>query len=184
MWEEAFGRGLHLPPPEMPDPALVLDLGANIGLTAVSYANLWPGAQVWMVEPNAENMELARKNARICIPIQMAVAKDSGYRYLREEGLTASSYTLGEDGREVYAIGIDHLIEFLGGEIDFCKMDVEGAEWEILERPLTGIKHLLVEFHGEQPYDVLLKRGLDLLRSMGWDARHHPPHPAAAFATR
>lgn len=183
MWEEAFGRGLHLPPPEMPYPKLVLDLGANIGLTAASYAALWPDAQVWMVEPHPENMALARKNAPFCPPLECAVAKESGWRWLREEGLTASAYKLIDDGRRVYALGMQALIQCLGGEIDFCKMDVEGEEWEILERPLTGIKHLLVEFHGGD-YGVALEKGLRLLSERGWDARHHTPHPAAVYATR
>lgn len=181
MWEEAFVKGYHLPPEEMPYPKVVLDLGANIGLTAAHYAKIWPDALVWMLEPHPDNMALAQKNAPGCAPLQCAVAKDSGWRYLREEGLTASAYSLREDGRKVYAIGMQVLVERLGGEIDFCKMDVEGAEWEILERPLTGVKHLLVEFHGEGD---ILEHGLRLLADAGWEARHHSPHPYAVYATR
>lgn len=181
MWEEAFMRSLHMPPKEMPEPKVVLDLGANIGLTAADYKAWWPEAQVWMVEPHPENMALARLNAPSCIPLQCAVAVNSGYRSLREEGLTASAYSLGRDGREIYAIGLPFLVECLGGKIDFCKMDIEGAEWEILEQPLTGIKHLLVEFHGDGD---ILERGLELLTDTGWEARHHMPHPYAVYATR
>lgn len=183
MWGEAFVDEYHMPPPRMPWPKIVLDLGANIGLTAAMYSEVWPDALVWMVEPNPHNMALARKNAPDAVPLQRAVAKDSGYRYLREEGLTASAYSLREDGRRVYAIGMQVLVECLGGEVDFCKMDVEGAEWEILERPLTGVSHLLVEFHGDD-YGVALRNGIDLLRGTGWNAHHHLPHPAAVFATR
>lgn len=183
MWEEAFGRGLHLPPPEMPYPKLVLDLGANIGLTAASYQVTWPEAEVWMVEPNPENMALARKNAPFCPPLECAVAKESGWRGLRERGLTPSAYSLGDNGRLVYALGLVELVKIMGGEVDFCKMDVEGEEWEILDSPLIGVRHLLVEFHGSD-YGHALEKGLRLLSERGWDAHHHTPHPAAVYATR
>lgn len=184
MWEEAFERGLHVPPYEMPIPKIVLDLGSNIGLTAAHYATMWRDALVWMVEPHPENMALARRNAPSCPPLQCAVAKHSGWRCLRELDRTASAYELAKNGLGVYAIGMEELLECVGGHADFVKMDVEGAEWEILQLQPLAISHLLVEFHGEEPYEDLLESGLELLEQTGWNARHHPPHPAAVYATR
>lgn len=184
--ESVFETRYHIPPP-MPTPRTVLDLGANIGLTAAHYKTLWPEATVWMLEPNPANMNLARINAPACVPIPCAVAPRSRVYWLREEGLSADAYTLGEDGEEggrlVFGVGLADLISILRG-VDFCKMDIEGTEWEVLDQ-LDGIERLLVEFHDEpRDYPSILERGLAALSEQGFKVKHHSPHPAAVFACR
>lgn len=183
-WEGVFRDRSHVPPSEMPTPEKVLDLGANIGVTAAHYQSLWPDALIWMVEPNPDNLLLARKNAPRAVPLELAVARESGWQSLREEGLSADAYTLADDGaRQVYVLSLERLLKTLG-PVDFCKMDIEGSEWEVLDQ-LEGIGHLLVEFHDEpRDYPNILKRGLSALSVRGWTVKHHPPHPAAVFARR
>lgn len=172
----------HVPPADMPVPRTVLDLGANIGLTAAHYRRMWPEAKITMVEPNPDNLALAERNAPGCIPLQVAVAATTGPRYLAEDGLSADAFTLGEGGRLIRAYCLSDLIE---ETVDFCKMDVEGAEWEILAGDPFDVTHLLVEFHGEpRDYPAILARGLKALDEAGYDARPHPPHPAAGFGVK
>lgn len=170
----------HVPPPDMPVPRTVLDLGANIGLTAAHFQSMWPEALIWMVEPNPENMDLAKRNAPSCVPLLLAVAGTSGEKMLLEEGMSADAYTLSDEGRTVWAVTMNQL-----GPADFCKMDVEGAEWEILAGDPFDVSNLLVEFHGEpRDYPAILARGLKALDEAGYEARPHPPHPAAAFGVK
>lgn len=183
MWEDTFLLDYNLPPPEMPEPATVLDLGANIGLTAAYYAEIWRDATIWMVEPHPANLELAKRNAPSCHPRLYAVAPQSGWYHMHLDERTASAYALGELGGRFVALSMDELIAGAGGHVDFVKMDIEGAEWEILQEPFSA-SHLMVEFHGDS-YDVALGRGIDLLADSGWKARHYPlHHPAAVYATR
>jgi FkbM family methyltransferase len=55
------------------------------------------------------------------------------------------------DAYEVAVVTIDDLVRQAGGHVDILKMDVEGAEFEVLERAssdaLSRIDQLLVEFH-------------------------------------
>lgn len=172
----------HVPPPDMPVPRSVLDLGANIGLTAAHFKSMWPEAQVVMVEPNPENLALAERNAPGCVALQVAAAASTGIRYLQEEGLSADAYTLSLQGRIVRAYAMSVLAE---EPVDFCKMDVEGAEWEILAGDPFDVTYLLVEFHGEpRDYPSILARGLDAMDAAGYESRHHPPHPAAVFGVK
>lgn len=200
-WQDTFLKQYHVPPAEMPAPRVVLDLGANIGLTAAHYAAMWPDALVWMVEPNPDNMALARKNAPRCPPLLCAVALESGWHWLREGELSADAYTLARsdedhtDCRDVYAISLALLIEIVGGDhggVDFIKMDIEGSEWDILDPRRLGslieapmVPYLLVEFHDE-PRDgpVIVKRGIDVLEALGYEARHHEVHPQAVWAMK
>lgn len=181
-WKAISENRFHVPPAEMPAPKIVLDLGSNIGVTAAHYQSLWPDAIVWMVEPNPDNLRIARKNAPSGIPLEVAVGKETGWAFLQEEGHSADAYSLGDDGRKVCVLALDRLLGMLG-PVDFCKMDIEGTEWDVLDQ-LDGIKYLLVEFHDEpRDYPAILKRGLAALSARGWHVQHHSPHPAAVFST-
>lgn len=184
MWEDTFVLGYNDPPPDMPVPKTVLDLGANIGLTAAYYAEMWRDASIWMIEPHPGSLALAGVNAPRCNGLLCAVAPERGIYHLDGEARTASAYRLGPCGPDVEAYSIHELIDKLGGYVDFVKMDIEGMEWRILEEPFSA-SHLMVEFHTSGSYQQALENGLDLLTLTGWDARHYPDHhPAAVYATR
>jgi hypothetical protein len=52
---------------------------------------------------------------------------------------------------EVPVVTLDELVQQAGGRIDVLKMDIEGAEFEVLEKAapeaLSRINQILVEFH-------------------------------------
>ena len=183
---EAIGVGYHRPPWGSWPRNTVLDLGANIGLTAADYQRLWPEATVVMVEPNPDNLALAIRNAPEAIAVEAAVGVRSGRRLLREDGLDEQSYHLmrsDEEGpyvaREVEVISIDDLLERYG-PFDFVKMDVEGEEWEIIPAARwDDVGALLVEFHGGD-----LAAGLALVQAAGFIANHHAIHPTAVWGIR
>lgn len=184
-WDDVFVHRYHMPL-EMPPPTTVLDLGANIGLTAAHYQAMWPEAIVLPVEMDRENAELARQNFRGLV-LQRAVSVGSDEVVYYDKDVSADAYTITEHGG-----GIAHSIhpltlikEFFGDTpVDFCKMDIEGSEWEILKLDLP-IRYLLVEFHDE-PRDgpKIVERGIELLESVGYEAFHHTPHPQAVFAVK
>lgn len=190
-WVEVFERGFHVPPPEMPTPRTVLDLGANIGLTAAHYAAMWPEAVIVAVEMDLENAELARRNFGGVV-YQRAVTGWGGTRDY-DPAVSADAYALQADaGRGSYAVASEAflplVVAFFGdADVDFVKMDVEGSEWEIMQAAAQGWwprpRHLLVEFHDE-PRDgpAIVERGIALLEALGYDARHHEVHPQAVFA--
>ena len=186
-WDEVFKMNYHVPPQEMPTPSTVLDLGANIGITAVHYREMWPEAIILAVEMDRENADLARKNFSGLVWRRAVTTASTTHVYYKTQGISADAYAISEYGGRIASTihPLTLCAEFFGNvPIDFCKMDVEGSEWEILKVELP-IKHLLVEFHDE-PRDgpKIVKRGIELLESMGYDAHHHTPHPQAVFAVK
>lgn len=186
MWIDAFEHGFHIPPDDMPPPRTVLDLGANVGLTAAHYKAIWPEATVHAIEMDWEsfglcvqNTDSVNKDSMLCQ--WMAVGSTDGWATYSRDGLTPSAYHLDPLGKErVYCTTLRSWLD-ANGLIDFCKMDVEGAEWEILREPLN-IRNLLVEFHGEGESKQILERGIRALEEIGYKTWHHLPHPQAVYA--
>lgn len=165
----------------MPAPKTVLDLGANIGATAAHYRFLWPDAEIVAVEPEPGNVSVLRANSDARV-IEAAVAGFSGNALLTTEQ-NSQAYCLAPHGDlSVRCVTLTELInDELNGHVDFVKMDVEGAEYGIIEdgtwAPL--VSYLLVELHGFSVSDTCAK-----LEALGFQAEPHPPHPNAIWAWR
>lgn len=188
VWADTF-TGLYHVPPERFSPATVLDLGANVGLVAAHYRFFWPDAKIVAVEIDAENAELARLNAPTVTVLCEAVAGEAG-RVSYDRGVRSDSYRIDPfsssglaDAETLQGI---ILREFGTGGVDFVKMDVEGAEWKILERteewsPL--VRRLLVELHGDSTSDTLVEVATTLLMN-DFTVTRHERHPQAVYAVR
>lgn len=194
VWADTFTGLYHLPPPEMPTPATVLDLGANIGLTAAHYRALWPAAEIVAVEMDETCARLAAENApgvRICNEAVSALGGPGSYDpAVRAEGYAFTPGDPADSGRAaVDSLTLREIIlrEFGEGGVDFVKMDVEGTEWEILALPTWAplVRYLLIELHDLSASSAeLLERARLLLVAAGFRARHQPPHPQAIWAQR
>ena len=62
-------------------PRIIIDAGANIGLSSVFFANKYPDSKILAIEPEHTNFEMLKKNAfhySNIIPINKALWKDNG----------------------------------------------------------------------------------------------------------
>lgn len=180
---ETFIGCFHLPPEEAPNrPLRILDLGSNIGLTAAHFAELYADARVLGVELNNANAALARWNVSAygdrCRILEGAVwgAHDElvyddwpGHEYVfRVDRTDRSSGSV----RAANVVTVGELIEQLapGGRVDYVKMDIEGAERDVLTRNTdwaTRVCSMKVEVH--EPYSR--ERCLRDLERLGFKTR-------------
>ncbi len=186
IFHEAFVKQFHVPPEKI-SPATVLDLGCNIGLTVAHFEALWPDANIIGVDLDADNCVVARRNCRRARILNVAVSAISGTQtYSGEE---AWSFRLDPSGdRAVEARTLDELTDLFGGSADFVKMDIEGAEWEVVQTPgewPERIGSLLIEIHGTEGRR---QEGIDEmmghLRNKGFTCRKHEAHWSAVWAKR
>ena len=136
-------------------PRTIIDAGANIGASAVEFANMWPAARIVCLEVNPDNLAVLRMNvasyenitvlpcglwshmARLSIINQHAEA----YAFIvreTDDGLVEAKGVLDV----VAAVGFHH--------IDLLKMDIEGSEVEVLGTSHAWIHlvdQLVVELH-------------------------------------
>ena len=138
LWEEelqealAFRRGMNF-----------LDVGAHIGKYALRAAlKVGKQGRVIAVEPDRDNFNLLLKNMEIngltnCIPLNLAAyytdTKINLYR-----GVTPAQHSVkenfGRGSQMVQARALDNVLKEKGIEkLDLVKVDVEGAEYEVLK---------------------------------------------------
>jgi FkbM family methyltransferase len=147
-------------PPATPN--VIIDAGANVGLSAVFYANRFPNSRIIAIEPEPSNYEMLQKNIApypSITTVHAALWKENGSLRLFDTGAGNTAFQVGDtrkvSGAEergvVQAITLENLMGRFGiNYIDYLKMDVEGAEKEIFEHAAPWIDRvgtIAVELH-------------------------------------
>jgi len=188
VWSDTFVGLYHVPPETMPVPLRVLDVGANIGLTAAHYAAMWPEADIVAVEMDALNAEWAEQNFAGRV-IWAACAGDDGFRtYSSLDGEWA--YRIQEGGDvQVPSRRLRTLIDSAFGPeavCDFVKLDIEGAERAVFEDAhdwAPRVRFVLAELHKEMN-GLEVDDAIALLQESGFAVERFEKHPQAVFARR
>jgi len=185
VWSDTFTGKYHVPPDTLPSPLRVLDLGCNIGLTVAHYEVMWPQARIVGVEMDHDCAELARLNAPQSIIMERAVGGERGAGSYNPD-VRSDSFSLGGSGREVEVYDLKTtIIDAFGDEtVDFMKVDIEGACWDVFDDDswCVYVSSLLVELHGAGTSKDLVMEGIKDLCALGYKAQHHRRHPQAVFA--
>jgi FkbM family methyltransferase len=144
-------------PFSIPRPNVIVDLGANIGLTSLYLYSCFKPDILIAVEPDPSNAALARHNleplgGRV---IEAAVgAVDGVGRFKSNPESNLGTLVEGTDGRSVDITSMNHLIESLPNHhIDLLKIDIEGGEQELLTRNtewLSAVDAIIAEFHPDR----------------------------------
>lgn len=190
----------HLPPREvvLPKRAVILDLGTNIGLTVAHFKNLYTEASIYGFEMNPENYQLALHNTKsykgVFISNQAVWINNDGVTYSPEAAY--DSYAIDkqavtsavETQQKIPSITIGQIIaENALEKIDYLKMDIEGAEEEILSEDdltwLTIVDVLNIEMHFEKGANRI-KEYMNILEKQGFHVRESDAHWSSIFAIR
>ncbi len=133
----------------------VADIGANIGLFGAWILGRFPEADIVALEPDPANAELHRttieENGRAATwHLIEAVAMTEAGTVRFSVGAWATSHIARADetGIEVEAIDVFPLV----AGVDLLKIDIEGAEWPILQDPRfsgLGASAVVLEYHPE-----------------------------------
>jgi FkbM family methyltransferase len=191
---EIFGRQVYRFPSSRESPR-ILDCGANIGLATLYWKQLYPEARITAFEPDPIIFRALARNCaewqttRVELVDQAMWSEDGEMQFWPEGGHSGRLLPDGSlGGRASISVRTGRLRDYLRGPIDLLKLDIEGAETEVLldcADGLGGVEHLFVEYHSfidrEQRLDTLLA----VLRSAGYRI-HVQPKLAAwnPFVTR
>lgn len=144
------------------DPKVILDLGANIGDTAIFYALKFPNAKIFAVEPNPHVHDKLEKNTRQfpnIIVCKCAVSDTTGKINLNfGDSHLGSSINSREQNKNSVEVDVYSLKDFSQKnnieKIDILKFDIEGAE-EYLLKDSEFINTQVVQLVGEMHDDLV-----------------------------
>jgi FkbM family methyltransferase len=159
----------------------ILDCGANIGLPLRFWASKFPAPRITAFEPDPEVYSILKKNtAEISNALvelhQAAVWVRAGKIAFRSTGLETGHLaevpsTLAGEMHEVPSL---RLRDFLEEPVDFLKIDIEGAETEVLldcEDRLGNVNAMYVEYHVFPNQPQRLVEILAVLKRTGFQYR-------------
>lgn len=198
-WQEIFADEVYRFIPKNSKP-YIIDGGANIGLSTLYFALRHPQSRIDAYEADPQIFQVLQQNIAAHRPQlkaniqlhQQALWHSNTQLTFHEEGALAGS-VVGDFGRTgktqtVSAINIGPLLQ---QRVDFLKLDIEGAENELLptlQPALPNIDYLFVEYHSLQEQPQLLGQLLLMLSNAGFryhirEAARLAPHPMVEKGT-
>lgn len=161
--KETFQGRIYPPVPFVKTPARVLDIGANIGASAVTFSLRYPRARIVAVEPAHQAFTLLRRNtaSRETIECYNVGLFDTTTKRPLFAGVTDSltnsilpNRFAGERREEIQLVAADAFVAETGmTRPDIIKIDTEGCELQILSSLGESVRASTVvylEYHSEE----------------------------------
>ncbi|HEV7331929.1 MAG TPA: FkbM family methyltransferase [Flavisolibacter sp.] len=158
----------------------IIDCGANMGLSVFYFSQLYPGARIVAFEPEPPIFEVLQKNVQqfgqgkqIEIYQKAVWEEETTLQFYTDRGMGGSVVNTYKD-QVPTEIKTVRLADFLQQQVDFLKLDIEGAEYVVLKdcAPyLKNVAHLFVEYHSFLNKEQKLEEILSILKQNGF--RYH-----------
>lgn len=146
----------------------IIDCGSNIGMSILYFKMLYPESQVLAFEPNSEaficlERNIGQNNLKSTVPYQKALSNKEGtidFYYDKDNpGSLWMSMVRARMPKQKETVPCTLLSKYIDREVDFLKIDVEGAEEDIIEDlrcedKLRYIKQMVIEYHHHILHDA------------------------------
>jgi FkbM family methyltransferase len=154
---------------ENPSP-IVIDGGANMGFFTLATLRDHPGARVTAFEPDPAILavlteNLANNGAPRVKVVDAALGANDGTMGFTPDGRAGGALT---GAGAVTTVRVERLSRHLDAEVDFLKLNIEGAELDVLREAesagrLRRVRAMVIEYHGWYDGEQRLGALLDLL---------------------
>lgn len=175
-YRELFENGLYKFQTTTNTP-VIIDCGANIGLSVLYFKLLYPYAHVEAYEPDDQNFEILSRNCSTNRLQEVNLHKAAvwirnGTLSFHATESEASHVSEQENSGTVQVASI-RLADTLQNhpKIHFLKIDIEGAEWKVvtdIATELQRVDNLFLEYHGKAAETYKLNDIMGILKSAGF----------------
>lgn len=167
------------------DEPYILDCGANIGLSVIYFKRLYAKSNIVAFEPDKAIFDVLSRNIKNFGHSDVELINRAVWNSETELDFTSD----GADGGRV-SIAADksnnivktvRLRDYLDRKIDFLKIDIEGAETEVVSDcadKLSNVDTLFVEYHSFDSQPQTLNTLVDILTRAGFRLHIQAPMPA------
>lgn len=131
----------------------IIDCGSNIGLSIIFFKKYYPKSKIIGFEPDQEIFKVLKLNINNSgfhdvKLINSAVWNKNSYINFVSEG--SDSGKIDYNRKSKIKVKTERLKDYLKESVDFLKVDIEGAEYDVIkdcEAELNNVKNLFIEYH-------------------------------------
>jgi len=156
------------------DNPVIIDCGSNIGISVLYFKTLYPNASIIAFEPGEETYTCLQENIKInklhsieAHKVALSNVEGTMDFYYDEDDVGSLMMSSVEERmpKQKRTVSAVLLSSYINSEIDFLKMDIEGAEMDVIEEldtknKLVFIKRMVIEYHHH------INSGIDNLSKM------------------
>jgi len=143
------------------DSPYIIDCGSNIGMSILYFKMLYPYSRILAFEPGEETYfcleENVKNNGLNSVAIHKAALfnKEGTIDFYYDQDNVGSLVMSTKQNRmpnQRRSVEASILSKYIDEEVDFLKIDIEGAELEVIEelinaRKLSYVKQMVIEYH-------------------------------------
>lgn len=158
---------------------VIIDCGANIGLSVLYFKKQYPQSSIFAFEPDPHNFTLLKNNLKLNNFLDNHVELFQEAIWTHNDGIsfnavgTEGSKIDEKQGADSVKVSTRELKTFLAKypEIDFLKIDIEGAENIVIpdcREQLLKVKNMFLEYHGRTNELAQLNSLLKIVEDAGF----------------
>ena len=165
---------------------IIIDAGANIGLSSIKFKTYFPDAMIIPIEPDEENYKVMIKNLKEthvnAVPIKAGVWNKPAKLYFNRSFRDGKEWSISvtdipNKGKSIDSISINEIVKKNNlRSIDLLKIDIEGSEKQLFKKNDSDVdflnitKFIAIEIHNEfnikeHIENLLTERGFSLSES-------------------
>lgn len=189
LYDELFRKEIYQFETSNPSP-YIIDAGANIGLSVYYFKQHFPEARIVAFEPDPKVFTVLKENVESLVLnhvelVQKGLWNEAKTLEFFAEGADGGRIAVSGDAEKLRQIETVRLRGYLDRPVDLLKIDIEGAETEVIEDCadlLHHVERIFVEYHSFTHPPQKLHRLLSVLANAGfrYNIQHigvHSRHP-------
>jgi FkbM family methyltransferase len=152
---------------------LIIDCGSNIGLSVIFFKNQYPDAEIHAYEPDPNVFTQLEKNISPYLFKKVFLRESAIWKNDEDISFMSQGGSSGKIGIDAGSIKVrtTRLRSLLNKTVDFLKIDIEGAEYEVLKDcalELHNVKNLFIEYHSFTEEPQVLNEILYIIKKSGF----------------
>lgn len=174
MKDEIFSKEIYKFFSDKKDP-LIIDCGANIGMSVLYFKKIFPQARIIAFEPDPKIFSILKKNTENFGYSDIKLYNNALWDSEKELDFSSEGADAGristENEKNIIKIKTLKLSDFLKEKVDLLKIDIEGAEYTVLKECSAGLKNvdkMFLEYHSFSNEEQKLDEVLAIVRGAGF----------------
>lgn len=155
----------------------IIDCGANIGISLIFFKIKFPNAVIVAFEPDPRVFQLLSENinnfkfSNITLINKGVWDKDGKVKFFGKGDDSGKIVEANLPNQDYFEIEVASLRPFLQKKVQLLKIDIEGAEFEVLQDIsdlLYNVEKIFIEYHSKINEEQKLHKILEILSSNGF----------------